>query len=241
MLSIIVPAYNEENTVTKMLDSLISTLKLSNINYEIIIINDGSKDDTLNLINNYSKNHQFINILDNSKNIGKSQSVKKGILASKGDFVIIQDSDLEYLPTDILVLMERAKTENLDFVYGNRFNGKVHLLYRSYYIGNKGISFVSNLFTYPKLRKVIPDMEVCYKLIKGDIARDIAKNLNATSNFGFEPEVTAKLARYKVNGKHLKFEVIPISYFPRTIEQGKKIRWMDGIKAVVEIIKYNLF
>ena len=238
-LSIIVPAYNEENTLIKMLEKLLALDFGPNTIIEVIVINDGSKDKTLKLLNSYSKNKNNLKILDNPKNIGKSRTVQRGILESKGDFMIIQDADLEYDPNDILRLIKHCIDNNLDFVYGNRFNGSNKLIYKSFFIGNKGVSLVSNIFTFPKLKKIIPDMEVCYKLIKGDIARDIASKLTATSNFGFEPEVTARLANYKINGRHLKFDILPISYFPRTIEQGKKIRWKDGFKAIGEIIKYN--
>lgn len=238
--SIIVAGYNEGNTIIKMLEKLVILDFGSDTNLEIIVINDGSKDNTLNLLKSYSKNNNSLKILDNPKNIGKSRTVKRGILESKGDYIIIQDADLEYDSRDILRLIKHCIENNLDFVYGNRFNGNNKLIYKSYFIGNKGVSLVSNLFTFPKLKKIIPDMEVCYKLIKGEIARDIASNLTSTSNFGFEPEITARLANYKVNGKHLKFDILPISYFPRTIEQGKKIRWKDGFKAIGEIIKYNL-
>ena len=239
-LSIIVPAYNEEKTIILMIEKLLILDFGLNTNVEVIVINDGSKDKTLSLLNSYAKNNDTIKILDNSKNIGKSRTVQRGIIESKGDYIIIQDADLEYDPNDILRLIAHCVKNNLDFVYGNRFNGSNKLIYKSFFIGNKVVSLVSNIFTYLKLKKIIPDMEVCYKLIKGDIARDIASKLTATSNFGFEPEVTARLANYKINGKHLKFDILPISYFPRTIEQGKKIRWKDGFKAIGEIIKYNL-
>lgn len=237
--SIIIPAYNEEKTIIDLLKKVINIKWDRKINVEIIIINDCSKDNTLKKIKEFKLNTNLM-VIDNKVNLGKSRSVTKGIIKSSGDYIVIQDADLEYNPNDINMLLNKCIDKNLDFVYGNRFNGNNKLIYKSFFIGNKGVSFVSNIFTFPKLRKIIPDMEVCYKLIKGDIARDIASKLTATSNFGFEPEVTARLANYKINGKHLKFDVLPISYFPRTIEQGKKIRWKDGFKAIGEIIKYNL-
>lgn len=238
-LSIIIPAYNEEKTITELLRKVINVKWDRQTKVEIIIINDCSKDNTLQMIKKFRFNTNFI-IIDNKVNLGKSRSVAKGIIKSSGDYVIIQDADLEYNPNDIKMLLNKCIDKKFDFVYGNRFAGKNKLLYKSFYIGNKGVTFVSNIFTFPKLKKIIPDMEVCYKLIKGDIARDIASKLTAKSNFGFEPEVTARLANYKINGKHLNFEILPISYFPRTIEQGKKIRWKDGFKAIGEIVKYNI-
>jgi len=240
LLSIIVPAYNEEKTIIKMLEKLFMVKFEGNVNLEVIVVNDGSKDETLNLLTKYAETNKNIKVLNNPINIGKSRTVKRGILESNGSFVVIQDADLEYDPNDINKLLQICLKENLDFVYGNRFGGSNKLIYKSFYIGNKGVTFISNIFTFPRLRKYIPDMEVCYKLINGEIARDIAKRLTATSNFGFEPEITAKLSKYKINGKNLKLQILPISYFPRTIEEGKKIKWMDGIKALKEIIKYNL-
>jgi len=240
ILSVIVPAYNEEKTIIKMLEKLFMVKFEEKIDLEVLVVNDGSKDNTLKLLTKFAETNKNIKVLNNPVNIGKSRTVKRGILESKGNFIVIQDADLEYDPKDINKLLQTCLKQNLNFVYGNRFGGSNKLIYKSFYIGNKGVTFISNIFTFPRFGKYIPDMEVCYKLINGEIARQIAKRLTATSNFGFEPEITAKLSRYKINGKHLKFEVLPITYLPRTIEEGKKIRWVDGLKALKEILKYNL-
>lgn len=241
ILSIVIPAYNEEKTVISVLKQL-ENLKLpQNYKKEIIIINDCSKDSTRELIEEYIKDKENILFLNNEINLGKTQTVKRGLQKTSGDFVIIQDSDSEYRVEDINNILNFALENNLDVVYGDRFAGDNGMLYKSFYIGNKGVTFFSNLFTYPRIKKVIPDMEVCYKLVHGDVMRAIAPTIRATSSFGLEPEITARLARYKLNGRHLKFGIVPIKYYPRTIEQGKKIRYTDGIKAVAEIIKYNLF
>lgn len=240
-ISIIIPAYNEEKTIKELLDKVISLNFGEGVKKEVIVINDCSKDNTFEILSTVIGEKYPIKVINNEVNLGKSRTVVKGILSSTGDYVVIQDADLEYDPNDLKIEYEYMILKGIDFVYGNRFNGNNKIVYKSFYFGNRLVSLASNVFTYPRLRESIPDMEVCYKMVKGDIFRDIAKTMTAKTNFGFEPELTAKLARYKVNGKHLKFEVIPISYFPRTIEQGKKIRWVDGVKAIIEIIKYNLF
>jgi len=240
-ISIIIPAYNEEKTIKELLDKVISLNFGEGVEKEVIVINDCSKDNTSKILSTVIGEKYPIKVINNDVNLGKSRTVVKGILSSTGDYVVIQDADLEYDPNDLKIEYEYMILKGIDFVYGNRFNGNNKIVYKSFYFGNRLVSLASNILTYPRLRESIPDMEVCYKMVKGDIFRDIAKTMTAKTNFGFEPELTAKLARYKVNGKHLKFEVIPISYFPRTIEQGKKIRWVDGVKAIIEIIKYNLF
>lgn len=241
ILSIVIPAYNEEKTIIKVLEML-DNLKLpQGFEKEIVVINDCSKDKTKELVEKYVKGKEYIELLDNEINLGKTRSVKKGLQKVNGNWVIIQDADLEYNVEDIFKMLTYALENNLDVVYGNRFAGDNDLLYRSFYIGNRGVSFFSNIFTFPRIKKSIPDMEVCYKLVRGDVMREIAKNITAKSSFGLEPEITARLARYRVKGNHLKFGIVPIKYYPRTIAQGKHIRYMDGVKAVIEIIKFNLF
>ena len=133
------------------------------------------------------------------------------------------------------------QNKKLDVVYGNRFGKKNKVIYWQNYFGNKSLSIFSNLFTYPRIKTWIPDMEVCYKLINGNAARRIAEQIVSKSTFGLEPEITAKLSRYKVNKKHLKFGVVPISYYPRTLAEGKKMHAIkDGIKALKEILRFNL-
>lgn len=237
-LSIIIPAYNEESTLEQIIRKVEEITLPRNILKEITIINDCSKDKTLSIAEDLKQKYHNISVINNVQNLGKTQSVKKGILKSSGDYVIIQDADLEYDPKDIERMLSVALKDRVDVVYGNRFNKDNVLIYKSFYLGNKIVTFISNIFTYPRIKKYIPDMEVCYKLIKGNIARKVAKNISAKSSFGLEPEITARLARYN---KDLKWSIVSIKYSPRTIEQGKKIRYSDGLKAVIEIIKYNLF
>jgi glycosyltransferase involved in cell wall biosynthesis len=242
LLSFIIPAYNEERSFATLLDKVLA-VKLSNgFAKEIIIINDDSKDKTKEIAESYAKKYSEIKVLSNTTNMGKSQTVRKGILASTGDYVIIQDADLEYEPEEISSLLMKTVKENLDVVYGNRFGKSNKVIYWGNYIGNRSLSFFSNFFTYPRIGVWIPDMEVCYKLIRGDVARAIAKNIVSQSNFGFEPEVTAKLSKYKSNNKHLKFAIIPISYTPRSISEGKHMKALrDGFKALLEILRFNIF
>lgn len=244
LLSVIIPVHNEEKTIIEVLESL-NRLELSNnFQKELIVINDYSTDNSGNIIKDYIANNKNLNIqlFENESNLGKSFSVVKGIKISNGEYVIIQDADMEYNVQDIDILLKKTINEKLDFVFGNRFHDKNKIIYASFYLGNKFLSFFSNIFVFLRTGKSIPDMEVCYKLVKGDILRDIAKSLVSKSMFGFEPEVTAKLIRYskKLNRK-VQFGIVPISYFPRTIEQGKHIRYTDGIKALLEIIRFNIF
>lgn len=240
-LSLVMPALNEERT----LESVVHKVMKVNLPYgfkrELIIINDGSRDRTLEIANSLAKQYPEIKVLDNGQNIGKSASVKKGILATSGEYVLIQDADLEYDPNEIPLLITQALEKDYDVVYGNRFGKKNSRIYVTYFLGNKVLSMFSNFFTFWRFKKIIPDMEVCYKLIKGDIIRNIAQTLVSKTTFGFEPEITAKLSRYKTKNGHLKISIVPISYFPRKISEGKKIKWTDGVKAIIEIVKFNLF
>lgn len=240
-LSIVVPAWNEEKTLAQLVKKVMS-IKYPHINeIEVIIVNDGSQDNTWAIMQDLEKNFPEVHAFSNEQNSGKSQTVRNGILKTTGDVVVIQDADFEYEPNEICDLLNLMAEQDLDVVYGNRFGRKNKVIYWQNYIGNKFLSLVSNIFTYPRVKVWIPDMEVCYKLIKGDVARDVGGNITSTSRFGLEPEITAKLAKYKMNGKHLKFGIIPISYFPRSIAEGKKMSaFEDGYKALKEILKFNL-
>lgn len=241
ILSIIVPIHNEEKTLELLLEKVIDLKLPEKIRKEIILIDDKSTDNSQKIITKYSQKYSNISAIINKENKGKSQSVKSGVLKSTGDWVIVQDADLEYTPSEIRDLLIKALDENLDVVYGNRFGKDNKVIYWRFFLGNKFLSLFSNLFTYPRLKTWIPDMEVCYKLIKGKIFRRIAKDLESTSTFGLEPEITAKLSKYKINGQNLKFGIVPISYRPRTKSEGKHIEVVnDGIKAFYEIIKFNL-
>jgi len=240
-LSLIVPAYNEESTLEDLIDKVLTFKLYQDFEKEIIIVNDGSKDKTWEVMLNLSKKYPNIKSFQNEKNSGKSQTVKNGIQYSTGDYLVIQDADLEYEPSDISKMLELLLLKKLDVVYGNRFGKRNKVIYLQNYVGNLLLSVISNIFTFPRIKTWIPDMEVCYKLMKGDIAREIGKGIVSKSTFGLEPEITAKLSRYKIKGSHLKFAVFPVSYYPRSIAEGKKMHaFRDGIKALKEIIKFNL-
>lgn len=240
-LSLVIPVYNEEKTLEILVQKVLAVSLPKNISKEIILVNDGSKDKSGEIMDQLAKKYPEIKSYHNQKNAGKTQTVKNGISYTTGDYVVIQDADLEYEPNELVDLLNLMLEKNLDVVYGNRFGKKNKVVYWQNYIGNKALSFFSNIFTYPRIKVYIPDMEVCYKMTKGDIARELGSTIKSTSKFGLEPEITAKLSKYKLNDKHLKFGIVPISYYPRTIAEGKKMSaFSDGLKALKEIIQYNL-
>lgn len=237
-LSIVIPVYNEEKTLKEIVEKVSAEIK--DIDSEIILVDDGSKDNSRQIANDLTQKYTNVILLLNSKNLGKTQTVVKGINNSSGDIVVIQDADHEYDPVDLKKMYLDMKARDFDVLYGNRFGKKNSVVYLQNYAGNRLLSFFSNIFTYPRIHVWIPDMEVCYKMIKGNVARELAAQIKSKSNFGLEPEITARLSRYKLNGKHLKFGIHPIKYIPRTIEEGKKMHaFKDGFKALVEIIRYN--
>ena len=233
-LSIIIPVYNEENTINAILDKVINVELLNNIEKEIILVNDCSTDNSKNIINEYIENNINIPIiyLDHSKNMGKGAALHTGINAASGDFLIIQDADLEYDPREYNILLKPVIDGFADIVYGSRFaGGKPHrILFFWHSLGNKVLTFFSNMFTNLNLS----DMETCYKLFKADII----KNLKLRERrFGFEPEVTAKISRVK----NIRIYEVGISYYGRTFKEGKKINWKDGLKAIYCVFKYNIW
>jgi glycosyltransferase involved in cell wall biosynthesis len=243
-ISIVVPVYNEEKTVSKIIKKLAKLKFPKDIKEEIVIVNDASTDKSLQFINETTKqkykNTKFV-VLENRKNKGKSQTVKKGILHSTGDLVVVQDADLEYDPKDLVKFVNIfLSNPHLDVIYGNRFNKKNDFNNLVHSLGNKLVTLISNLFTGPN-GFAPKDMETCYKMVRGDIMRAIFKSLESTSNFGLEPELTAKLARYrKFNGNKLKFKVVDIYYEPRKISEGKKMKWFKhGFEAFLEILYFN--
>lgn len=233
-LSIIVPAYNEENTILEILNILCKITLPNNLNKEIVIVDDCSKDTTLNIIKSFIQNHGEIDIqfFSFEKNQGKGAALKKGIQLATGDFIIIQDADLEYDPNEYSLLLKPILENRADVVYGSRFmGGNPHrILFFWHTIGNKFLTFLSNMFTNLNLT----DMETCYKLFRADILKELTLKEN---RFGFEPEVTAKISRVK----KIRIYEVGISYYGRTYDEGKKINWKDGIWALWCIIKYNLF
>jgi glycosyltransferase involved in cell wall biosynthesis len=233
-ISIIVPAYNEEATISIVIEKLLNLTFINNIKKEIIIVNDCSIDHTENLIQEIIKRNQGVEIVyfKHEKNSGKGAAIHTGIKNATGDYLIIQDADLEYDPNEINKLLKPVIDGYADVVYGSRFiGGSPHrILFFWHTIGNKFLTFLSNLFTNLNLT----DMETCYKLFNTSIIKNIQLN---EKRFGFEPEITTKIARIK----NIRIYEVGISYYGRTYAEGKKINWKDGFRAIYCIIRYNLF
>lgn len=245
MLTVCIPAYNEDRTINEIIQKLLSVdFSPYKVSLEIIVINDCSTDNTKLIADKLSKEYpHIIKVISNKKRLGKSQSLRKGMLlaSDKSDYVVCQDADLEYNPKDLSDMLSYLVNHNYDVAYGNRFGLKNDVIYKRNYYGNMLLSLLSSVFTTPRIKVFIPDLEVCYKMIRTKIAKEIAVNLVSNSNFGIEPEITAKLSKYKVNNRHLKFAVLPTNYYPRSYEQGKKINTVrDGLRAFLEILKFNI-
>jgi glycosyltransferase involved in cell wall biosynthesis len=232
-LSIIVPVYNEEKTILKILEKINSVVFEKDIEKEIIIINDCSSDTSEILIQNYIKDNHHLNIrfFSNVKNMGKGASIHKGIYEASGNYIVIQDADLEYDPREYSILLQPLLEGFADVVYGSRFMGsKPHrILFFWHTVGNKFLTFLSNMVTNLNLT----DMETCYKMFAADILKSIVLR---EKRFGFEPEVTAKIARIP----NIRIYEVGISYYGRTYKEDKKITWKDGFRAIFCIIKYGL-
>lgn len=232
-LTIVIPAYNEERTIHRILDKVRDVQLLENITKEIIIVDDCSKDNTFQVLQNYvsTNNHVDFRLLKHEVNKGKGAALHTGIQHATGDYIIIQDADLEYDPREYNLLMKPILEGFADVVYGSRFmGGNPHrILFFWHSIGNKFLTSLSNMFTNLNLT----DMETCYKMFR----RDILQSLTLKENrFGFEPEVTAKIS--KIEG--IRIYEVGISYYGRTYAEGKKINWKDGFRAIYCIVKYRL-
>lgn len=245
LISVIIPAYNEINTISLVIEKVEETP----YDKEIIIVDDGSKDGTREYLSskynvqtgdsdatalemsdkNSSGYTTRIRVIFHEKNMGKGAALRSGIKSATGDIIVIQDADLEYDPKDYHALFQPILEGKADVVYGSRFTGGTHrVFYFWHYVGNKLITLVSNMFTDLNLT----DMETCYKAFR----KEMLEGVNIESNrFGFEPEITAKMAH-----KQCRIYEVPISYYGRSYEEGKKITWKDGVKAVFTIIKYNI-
>ncbi len=231
-LSIVIPAYNEGATIHRILDKVQAVKLLNDLEKEVVIVNDYSSDNTEEAILNYQKQNPSLPIqyCKHEVNQGKGAALHTGIKEATGDVIVIQDADLEYDPNEFNILLKPILDGFADVVYGSRFmGGKPHrILFFWHTIGNKMLTAMSNMFTNLNLT----DMETCYKMFRAEVLKSLDLK---EKRFGFEPEVTAKMSRYP----NVRIYEVGISYYGRTYEEGKKIGWRDGFRALYCILKYN--
>lgn len=234
VVSIVIPAYNEGPTIHFILDKVKDVKLINDLGKEVIIVNDCSSDNTSEAIANYQKQNPDlpIRLLEHTVNSGKGAALHTGIAAASGKYILIQDADLEYDPFEYNDLLKPLEEGVADVVYGSRFmGGKPHrILFFWHTIGNKFLTLLSNMFTNLNLT----DMETCYKVFRTELVQSLKLK---EKRFGFEPEVTAKISRLP----KIRIYEIGISYYGRTYEDGKKIGWRDGFRALWCIAKYNLW
>ncbi len=231
VLSIIIPSYNESRTIIKILEAVEKVNLEHDIQKEVLIIDDGSQDATVHLVQSWIKSKERYRIILHGTNQGKGAAIQTGIQQATGDYIVIQDADLEYDPEEYNLLLAPILSGKADVVYGSRFIGSNprRVLFFFHSIGNKFLTFLSNLFTNVNLT----DMETCYKMFRAPILKSIQLT---EKRFGFEPEVTAKVCRIP----NIRLYEIGISYHGRSYAEGKKINWKDGFRAIYCILKYNL-
>jgi len=225
-LSIIIPVYNEKDTIEKILQKL-ESVKIAGISKEIIIVDDCSSDGTKEILSKIQKKHSSYKVFYHSKNMGKGAAVRTGLKEASGDYLIVQDADLEYDPQDIVRLMDPITKGKAEVVYGSRFTGEHRNMLFWHMVGNKFLSLVTNIL----YNTTLSDMEVCYKLF----TKESLDGINLKQNrFGFDPEITAKVLR-----KNIRIYEVPISYTGREFSEGKKISWKDGFKILWVLFKYR--
>lgn len=233
-LSIIIPAYNEGKTIHLILQKVADVILEGGLDKEVVVVNDCSSDDTVKAVERFQTENPSLHLrlISHAVNQGKGAALRTGISEANGDFIVIQDADLEYDPREFNLLLRPVLGGFADVVYGSRFmGGRPHrILFFWHSIGNKFLTFLSNAFTNLNLT----DMETCYKLFRADVVKQIQLKEN---RFGFEPEITAKIARIP----QIRIYEVGISYYGRTYAEGKKIGWKDGFRAIYCILKYNLW
>lgn len=232
-LSVIIPAYNEEKTIKSVLIKLSTVELIENIQMELLVVNDCSKDNTEKEVQSFIQENPSVDIkyFRHEVNKGKGAALHTGIKNATGQYLIVQDADLEYDPQEFNILIKPIIDGHAEVVYGSRFmGGNAHrILFFWHTIGNKFLTFLSNMFSNLNLT----DMETCYKLFRTDIIQSLTLK---EKRFGFEPEVTAKVSKIK----GIRIYEVGVSYYGRTYEEGKKINWKDGFRALYCIVKYGL-
>lgn len=227
-LSIVIPVYNEKDTLKTILEK-VEGVDLGSIEKEIILVDDASKDGTTDILKELQNQKPYLNVIFKSQNSGKGSSLKQGFSLSTGDYVIVQDADLEYEPEEYKKLIKIVDEDTADVVYGSRFSGNYEDMTNLHYFGNKILTLTTNIF----FGVMLTDMETCYKLIPGEFARKVDIKSN---RFNFEPEITAKILK-----SNMRIKEVPISYKGRSHSEGKKITWRDGMSALMTLIRFRFF
>lgn len=230
LLSVVIPAYNEAATI----DALLASVLAVPVEKEVIVVDDHSTDGTRERLREIAAANERVRVLFHDTNCGKGAALRTGFSHARGRFVIVQDADLEYDPAEYPRLLQPLVDDKADVVFGSRFvGGDSHrVLYFRHMLGNRFLTLMSNLLTNINLT----DMETCFKVVRREVLQDIRLE---EDRFGFEPEITAKLAAYRLRGEPLRIYEVGISYYGRTYAEGKKIGWRDGVRALWCILKYN--
>lgn len=224
-LSIVIPVYNEKDTLEEILKR-VKAVDLGDTEKEFVLVDDASTDGSKEILEELEKEKGY-KVYYHLTNQGKGASLRDAFQLTTGDYVIVQDADLEYDPQDYKKLLRALEEEGVDVVYGSRFSGNYEDMTQLHYIGNKALTMLTNLF----YGVMLTDMETCYKLLPGDFVRNLKIN---SARFNFEPEITAKILK-----SGMKIVEVPISYAGRSFEEGKKITWRDGLAAVLTLLKYR--
>jgi glycosyltransferase involved in cell wall biosynthesis len=228
LLSVVIPVFNEFQTISRIL----AAVRAVDIDLEIIVVDDFSTDGTRDRLNQLAKSQDRLRVLCHDRNQGKGAALRTGFGAARGRFVIVQDADLEYDPNDFHKLIKPLLDDETDVVYGSRFSDRKGERITLHTFGNQVLTWLSNKCTHLQLT----DMETCYKMFRRDIIQAIPIEEN---RFGFEPEITAKIAKFRVDGRPVRVCEIPVSYDGRTNREGKKIGWKDGFRAIWCVFKYS--
>jgi glycosyltransferase involved in cell wall biosynthesis len=229
-LSVVMPVYNEQGTVEQVISRVLAVSPQIDMEIELLCVDDGSTDSSRDILTRLQSAHPQLKVLLQPRNLGKGSALRRGIAEATGDYIIIQDADLEYDPSDYTALLRPLIEGKADVVYGSRFlgSGPHRVLYFWHSVGNRALTLLSNALTNMNLT----DMETCYKAFRREILQSIPLQEN---RFGFEPEITVKIAK-----RRLRVYEVGISYWGRTYEEGKKINWRDGIRALFCLLKYTI-